>query len=249
MKEQRWKFDIPIDGVRDRWLTMDELMAAFRFCKESDPETANEIAAYAVKCGNVPAKLAYSKFLRTAHTLAMSQADRYQTAETMLREVLNILDLSEDLAGEAALELGILYAECLHRPVGALAALLYASRLGAKVEDKLLQQLRRKLEKMDINRLGSSTDALNLGRELYRSDGPEKLTELFLREAADMAAAEMARGIPRARTTYGQACLALGDFYDSRIHTCAAHERANYRAERDRMYARAGAYGYPEFLK
>ena len=102
---------------------------------------------------------------------------------------------------------------------------------------------------MDVNHLGSNcVDALRLGRELHHSGGAPKLTELFLREAVDKAAEEMSAGRRGAKNLYGQACLALGDFYDSQIFNCAAHERAAYRVERDRMYAEAKVNGHPEYL-
>jgi hypothetical protein len=105
------------------------------------------------------------------------------------------------------------------------------------------------MEKMDVNHLGSNcVDALRLGRELHCSGGAPKLTELFLREAVDKAAEELPADKRDAKNLYGQACLALGDFYDSQISNCAAHERTAYRSERDRMYAEAKASGHPEYL-
>ena len=105
------------------------------------------------------------------------------------------------------------------------------------------------MEKMDVNHLGSNcVDALRLGRELHRSGGAPKLTELFLREAVDKAAEELSAGKRGAKNLYGQACLALGDFYDSQISSCAQHERAAYRSERDRMYSEAKGNGHPEYL-
>ena len=250
MKSKRWEFDVPVEGISERYMTMDKLMNAFHSCKKSDPETANEMAAYAVQCGSVIAKFEYSKFLRTTPKLAMSQADRYQKAEKLLLELLNLMDdVPEQFTANVALELGALYADCMHRPVGALSLYLYARRHGATVEEYKLKELQRKMEKMDVNHLGNScVDSLRLGRELHRSGGAPKLTELFLREAVDKAAEEMSLGKRGAKNLYGQACLALGDFYDTKVYDCAAHERPAYRAERDRMYSEAKANGYPECL-
>lgn len=249
MKNKRWAFDVPVEGIGERYMTMEELIRAFHSCKDSDPETANEIAAYAVMSGSTAAKFEYSRFLRTTPRLTMPQSERYRKAESMLLELLNLIDVHPRFTAKVALELGALYADCLHRPVGALSLYLHAQRLGADVEEYKVKELQRKMEKMDINHLGSnSVDALRLGRELQHSGGAPKLTELFLREAVDKAAEELSAGKRSAKNLYGQACLALGDFYDSKISNCAAHERSAYRSERDRMYAEAKASGHSEYL-
>lgn len=246
---KHWAFDVPVEGISERYMTMDELMRAFHSCKNTDPETANEMITYAVQSGCVSAKYEYSKFLRNTPKLMMSQTERYKKAENMLLELLNLLDASDRFTANVALELGALYADCLHRPVGALSLYLCAKRLGATVEDYKLKELQRKMEKMDVNHLGSNcVDALRLGRELHCSGGVPKLAELFLREAVDKAAEEMSAGKREAKNLYGQACLALGDFYDSRISNCAAHERTTYLVERGRMYSEAKANGHPEYL-
>ena len=245
----KWSFDIPVEGICERYMTMDELMKAFYSFQNTDPETANEMIADAVQSGCASAKFEYSKFLRRVPRLSILRADRYNKAEIMLLELLNLLDAPTRFTANVALELGDLYADCLHRPVGALSLYLQAKRLGAMVEDYKLKELQKKMEKMDVNHLGSNcVDALRLGRELHRSSGAPKLTELFLREAVDKAAEELSAGKRGAKNLYGQACLALGDFYDSQISSCAAHERTAYRSERDRMYAEAKASGHPEYL-
>ena len=249
IRGKRWAFDVPVEGISERYMTMDELMRAFHSCKNTDPETANEMIAYAVQSGCTSAKFEYSKFLRSATRLSMPQAERYRKAEKMLMELLNLIDVHPRFTASVALELGALYADCLQRPVGALSLYLQGKRLGATVEDYKLKELQRKMEKMDVNHLGTNcVDALRLGRELHRSGGAPKLTELFLREAVDKSAEEMHAGKRGAKNLYGQACLALGDYYDSQIPNCAAHERTAYRVERDRMYAEAKANGHPEYL-
>lgn len=244
----RSNFDIPVNGINERYMPMDELLRAFRSCKTSDPEMARTMAEYACDCGNIHAKLEYSGFLRVTPQLAMSQEERYSTAERLLEELLSLLDVSNQFEAEVALELGTLYADYLHRPIGALSLYLHAQRLGATVEDYKLKELQRKMEKMDINQLGSnSVDAFRLGKELHYAGGAPKLAELFLREAVDKASEEMSAGRRGAKNLYGQACLGLRDFYDELIVECAAHERMVYRAERDRLYAEAKAI-YPEYL-
>lgn len=248
-EQKRNPFDVPVDGISERSMSMGELLLAFRSCKTNDPETAQTMAEYACDCGSIQAKLEYSNFLRTTPKLNMSQPERYKKAERLLLELLNLLDMPSKFTANVALELGALYADCLHRPVGALSLYLQAKRLGAKVEDYKLKELQRKMEKMDVNHLGSNcVDALRLGRELHRSGGAPKLTELFLREAVDKSAEEMSSGKRGAKNLYGQACLALGDYYDSQISNCPAHEWVAYHVERDRMYAAAKANGHPEYL-
>lgn len=246
---KRWAFDVPVEGTGEGCMTIEELMRAFYACKNTDPETANELIAYVVQSGCVSAKLEYSNFLRNASRLSMSQGERYHKAETMLMELLNLLDAPGWFTAKAALELGDLYADCLHRPVGALSLYLWARRLGAPVEDSILEELQEKMERMDVYQLGSDcADALRLGRELHFAGGAPRLAELFLREAVDKAAGEMSASKTDAGNLYGLACLALGDFYDDQIFNCPAHERKVYRAERDRMYAEATANGQPEYL-
>lgn len=249
MKRKHWAFDVPVEGISERYLTMDELMQAFHSCKNTDPETANEMIVYALQSGCESAKFEYSKFLQNASRLSMPQEERYHKAEVMLLELLNLLDVPTRFTANVALQLGALYADFLHRPVGALSLYLQAKHLGAMVEDYKLMELQKKMKKMDINHLGSNcVDALRLGKELHRSGGAPKLTELFLREAVDKAAEELAAGKRGSKNLYGQACLALGDFYDSQISICAEHERTAYQIERDRMYSEAKVNGHPEYL-
>lgn len=236
-------FDVPVIG-KERYLTMEELLDAFYSCKTADPETARSIIEYACECGSIKAKLAYSTFLRTTPQLALEQQERFLTAEKLLRELINLLDISDSFIAKVAMELGTLYSECLHRPVGALGMYLYARRLGAHVEERELQILQRKMEKMDVNHLGGNCeDSLVLGQELLLSNGSARLTELFLREAVDKSRELMALGSVRARNIHARACLSLADFYD-----CHAGEGANYRIERDRMFAEAKKFGFPEYL-
>lgn len=244
MKErENSSYDIPITG-KARYLTMEEMMDTFYSCKKADPETARTMIEYACDCGSIDAKLAYSTFLRTTPQLAMEQRERYLTAEKMLLELINLLDIPDSFTAKVAMELGTLYSECLHRPVGALGMYLYARRFGALVEERELQVLQRKMENMDVNHLGGNCDdSLILGQELLLSNGSPRLTELFLREAVDKSRELMASGSVRARNIHARACLSLADFYD-----CHTSEGVNYRIERDRMLTEARKFGFPEYL-
>ena len=248
MKKNVWSFDIPVSGVSDRTMSVEQLLHAFRAGRKSDPELAFEIGAYAVQSGSITAKLEYSRFLRTAHSLKMPPAERYEKARRILLELLNRLDLPQKIGAQAATELAELYEDCLHRPVGALAWSLYAQRLGVPVDEARMDALLEKLENMDINHLGDNPeDALRLGMELQYQDNAPRMTELFLREAADRAWENMSAGKSDAKNLYGQACLALGEFYETQLQRCPAHERKIYRRERDNMYAAARANGFPAY--
>lgn len=249
----RHKTELPFSkstNVKDSYMSIDELMCAFHSCKTSDPLMANDIAIYAIQCGSVTAKFEYSKFLRTTPNPSIPTHERYKKAETILLELLNILETPIQFRVDVALELGTLYSDCLNRPVGALSLYLFAQRLGATVEEYKLKKLQAKIKKMDINHIGSNcVDALRFGYELYCSNKVPNLAEFFLREAVDKASEEKSIGKKGSATLYGQACLMLGDFYDSRIHTCESHERTTFQVERDRMYAEAKASGYPDYLR
>lgn len=242
-KKEKKSFDVPVTG-KERYLTTEELLDVFHSCKKADPETARTMIEYACDCGSIKAKLAYSTFLRTTPKLAMEQRERYLTAEKMLLELINLLDTSDSFIARVAMELGTLYSECLHRPVGALGMYLYARRFGAHVEERELQFLQRKMEKMDVNHLGGNCeDSLMLGQELLLSNGSPRLTELFLREAVDKSSELMASGSVKARNIHARACLSLADFYD-----CHISESVNYRIERDKMLVEARKYGFPDYL-
>lgn len=242
-KREKKSFDVHVTG-KERYLTMEELLDAFYSCKKADPETARTMIEYACDCGSIKAKFAYSAFLRTTPQLAMEQRERYLTAEKLLLELINLLDISNSFTAKVAMELGTLYSECLHRPVGALGMYLYARRFGAQVEERELQILQRKMEKMDVNHLGGNCeDSLILGQELLLSNGAPRLTELFLREAVDKSRELMASGSLRARNIHARACLSLADFYD-----CHISEGINYRIERDKMFSEAREFGFPEYL-
>lgn len=244
MKErENSSYDIPITG-KARYLTMEEMMDTFYSCKKADPETARIMIEYACDCGSIDAKLAYSTFLRTTPQLTMGQSERYLKAENLLLELISMLDASKSFTAKVALELGALYSECLHRPVGALGMYLYARRLGAHVEECELQKLQRKMEKMDINHLGvNCKDSLKLGQELLLSKEAPRMTELFLREAVDKSRELMLTGSAPVENIYAQACLCLADFYD-----CHISESIIYRIERDKMLFEARKHGFPEYL-
>lgn len=250
--DKRWRFDVPVEGVDTGYMHMDDLVLSFHACRQAEPEVANQMALYAVESGSISAQFEYSKFLITTPALVMSQAERYRTAEAMLLELLNLIDIPESqrFTAKIALQLGALYAEYMNRPVGALSLYLQARRLGASVSETKLTELRRKLEKTDINQLGKNCeDSLRLGKELMLAGNTSNLAELFLREAVDRAAEELSAGRRGAKNLYAQACLALGDFYDSKLSLCMDHEWGTYQAERDRMYTEADVNGFPEYLR
>ena len=223
---------------------IDEMMEAYICIKEKSPGTAYEIIKEASECGNIYAQLELSKFLRMTPTLPIEQSIRYQEAERILQGLFNTLDMGCQFYIELSLELAILYSEHLHRPAGALGMYLYAKRLGGNIDEHQLEYLNKKMMKSDINHLGENYhDALLLGKELQYVGSAPRLTEFFLREAVDGAYAAFAQHEKGAKLAYAQAALALGDYYDSRLE-----ESMSFRMERDKLYAIAKAYGYPEYI-
>lgn len=223
---------------------IDEMMEDYSRIKEKTPGTAYEIIKEAAECGNIYAQLEFSKFLRITPNLHIEQSNRYQESERILLGLFNLLDMPIHFYVEVSLELAVLYSEYLYRPVGALGMYLYARRLGGSIDEHQLECLNKKMMKSDINHLGENYhDALLLGKELQYADGSPRLTEFFLREAVDRAYTAVGHREKGAKLAFAQAALALGDYYDSRLDESPA-----FRIERDKLYALAKAYGYPEYL-
>lgn len=223
---------------------IEEMIVEYSCIKEKSPGMAYEMIKAASESGNIYAQLELSKLLRTAPDLPIKQAIRYQEAERILLRLFNLLDMRRKFYVEVSLELAVLYSEYLHRPVGALGMYLYAKRLGGNIDEHQLEYLNKKMMQSDINRLGENYhDALLLGKELQYVDRSPRLTEFFLREAVDGAYAAFAQHEKGAKLAYAQAALALGDYYDSRLE-----ESMSFRMERDKLYAIAKAYGYPEYI-
>ena len=238
----------------DATVPMDRLSAAdalraYRLCRFDQPDRAYKLLEYAIQCGSLYAYLECGRFLRTTPGLSMTQSERYLRCEKILLELLNLLEVPHRLLAAGALELALLYDECLRRPAGALARYLQALRYGAKADRKNLDRLRQQLNRTDINKLiTTGVDALCLGHELALVGTAPRLTEFFLREAVDIAAEEMSRKSTAAICRYGQAGLELADFYDQQLADSAGHASETYRMERDKLYAHARTHGYPEYL-
>lgn len=224
---------------------INNMITEFDHIKEKEPERAFEIIKEASNCGNIYAQLKYCKFLRTTPNLHIEQFARYHEAERLLLGLFNLLDIPQTFCVDVALELAVLYSEYLHRPVGALGMYLYARRLGGTIDEYNLQYLKKKMMKSDIRLLGKNyRDSLLLGQELRHAGGMTRLAEFFLREAVDGAYTAIDRKENGAVLTYAQAALTLGDFYDTQIDN-----NMIIRTERDKLYAVAKAYGYPEYLR
>lgn len=202
--KQRWSYDVPVNGVHEKFIPMEELMRAYKSCRDNDVDTALAILEYACDCQHVPAKLELARLLINNPKVNLGQSERYEKAEQLLMEFTNELGTSNTLMACVSLELANLYS-ILNRPVGMLAMLLRARRFGSSfVPDKDIELCRRKLSKMDINTYGSNAkDAYSLGMELIYAKGPFKFAEFLLREAVDAAEGELK----------GRACLSLADLY------------------------------------
>lgn len=232
--KKRWTYDVPVDGIQEKYMSMPELMRAYFACKDSDATAAQAMLEYASDCQYAPAKLELARLLIANPNVGLGQAERYEKAEKLLDELTNDLDASDNCIAELSLEKAKLY-DIQGRTVGALAMLLRARRFGSdSVPDKDIELCRRKLTRMDINEYGANAnDAYALGVELVYANGPFKFAELFLREAVDTATGELR----------GRACLAFADLY-----ACNPQEGRMLREESFKLYKKAAENGFPEYI-
>ena len=232
--KKRWSFDVPVDGFQEKYMSMEEIMRAYKSCKNSDVGTAQARLEYACVCQYTPAKFELARLLINNPKVDLQQSDRYARAEQLLIGIANNLDVSDEVMVAVSLELAKLY-DILNRPVGTLAMLLRAKRFKTDaVPDKDIELCRRKLSRMDITNYGANAkDAYSLGIELVYAKGPFKFAELFLREAVDAAKGELK----------GRACLALADLYADN-----PQEGRALRQEASDLYKKAAEHGYPEYL-
>lgn len=234
LMKNRWTYDVSVDGINEKYMSMTALMKAYSSCKDSDVATALAILEYACDCQYVPAKLELARFLMANPKVSLGQAERLDKAEKLLDELTNDLDISDNFIAGVSLEKAKLY-DIRNRPVGALAMFLRARRFGSNsVLDKHLDLCRRKLIKMDINEYSTNAnDAYTLGMELVYAHGPFMFAEFFLREAVDAATGELR----------GRACLALADLYG-----CNPQEGQMLREESFKLYKEAAENGSPEYI-
>lgn len=236
LNKRRFAFDVPVDGVNNNYLSMSELMDQYEHHKKlSEWEKAKAILEYAVECSYLPAEIELANMYKTTPELNIPHAERYRKAEHIYRRVLNILDLSDDMTAKIALELADLYGNYMKRPIGGLAMLLRAKRLGRAVPERTLETCRRQIAQMDINNFGKNArEAFDLASELLLLSEADRFVELLLRECVETDNTSL-RGI---------AALSLADFYNDRKAECAT-----YRKEAARYYRIAGESGYPEYLR
>lgn len=182
-KSNQNPFDVPVDGMPDRYLTMPELMACYESFKAGrDYENAKAVLDYGIRSGYLPAKLEMARLLKNTPQLAMTQKERYAQAEKLYREILNVLDLSDRAAGAVSMELAGFYGT-INRPVACLGAMLKARRLVFSVPEKDIALCRRRLNRMDINAFCENPrDCYDLGSELALA-GAFKFGEWLLRES------------------------------------------------------------------
>lgn len=229
-------FDVEVTGLTNRYFSMQELMATYEDCKRRrNWDAAKDVLEYAAECGHLPAKLELARLLKNTPLDSIPQAQRFARAETLYLELLNIFDLPSKAIAQISLELSDLYGDCMSRPIGCLASMLKAKRLGSNVSERSLELCRQRLSRMDINSFGNNArDAFDLGTELNLAGGSTRMTELFLREAAETEENPLC----------GLACLALADFYDEHKAECQT-----YRTEALHYYQLADKYGFPEYIK
>lgn len=234
-KKNRHPFDLHVEGVEERYWKMKDLMTCARACIEKKEwMTAKNILEEAVKANHLPAKLELARLLAYTPELGIPRKERYERAERLYQEVLNILELPDSTVAETALGLSGLYGDCLARPVGCLAMLLMAKRHGANVSEREVELVSRKITRMDVNSFGSNRkDAYELGLELAMTGKSTRTAELFLREAALSENPAMA----------GNAYLALAELYQRDIDRYPEH-----RKEAARCDTMAAGKGCPEYL-
>lgn len=214
--------------------TMNDIMAEYRtHVAAKQWVEAHDTLIYGVQCAHLPAKLELARLYKDCPFLGIPQQDRYRKAEYYYRSIVNLLDIADRVSAQISLELAELYTY-MKRPVGVLAMLLKAKRLGAQVPEREVDHARELLMELDVNRFGDQAlDAYELGSELYLADGSARLTELLLREACESDD----------KLVRGKAALLLADFYNER-----RHENYIYAGEAAHYYRQAAEAGYPEYL-
>lgn len=233
-------FDIPIESENIEYHSMTQLMETYKTLKAVNPKVAESALVEAYKCGHLPAKFEYAKYLIHTPQLALSQAERYAKAERLLLELINLLDMTNEFVATVAMELARLYSDYLDRPVGALGYWLVAKQNGAKISDDELKRLQKKLARADINQMGVNPyDTYILGTGLLQEGGAFRMTEFFLREAVDQSALN-----PTMSQIHGSAALALADLYNSH-----RNESVFYMEESIRLYEEARKYNYPQYIR
>lgn len=234
--ERKLAFDVPVDSEKDYYMSMPELMEQYiRHKKLKECEKAKAILEYASECCYLPAEIELANLYKTTPELNIPHFERYQKAEHIYRRVLNILDLSDDMTAKISLELADLYGNYMKQPIGGLAMLLRAKRLGEIVPDRTLETCRRQIAQMDIHDFGKDTwSAFALASELLLLCTADRFVELLLRECVEAHN-------PSLR---GRAALSLADFYNDRQTECTA-----YRKEAERYYRIACENGFPEYLR
>ena len=233
MEKKSRSYDMPIDGVSNHYLTIEELVETYKsFALAGDYENAMDCILRAVESGNVHAKVECARFLMNTPQLRMKQNERFKLAEKYLLDVENLLDLPASAEAKIAMQLAGIYEH--DRPIAYLACLLKARRLGIRISNKDIEACRLRLLRLDVNSLGDEpNDAYRLGVELYRAGGAFGFAELFLREASTAINQELA----------GRACLYLADLYSENSNSFP-----NHRLEAIRHYHLAKEKGFPEIL-
>ena len=214
--------------------TMNDLMTEYRaYAAAKQWDEAHDTLIYGIQCAHLPAKLELARLYKDCPHLHILQKDRYRKAEYHYRSIANLLDISDQVTAQISLEMAELYTY-MKRPVGVLAMLLKAKRLGAQVPEREVDHARDLLMWLDINHFGDHPlDAYELALELIFANGSVRLTELLLREACESDD----------KLVRGKASLTLADFYDDR-----RHDNYIYAGEAARYYRQAAEAGFPEYL-
>lgn len=236
MTKEKCAFDVLVDGTYVHHWSMPEQMDQYvRHKKLKEWEKAKAILEYAAECSYLPAEIELANLYKTTPELNIPHSERYRKAEHIYHKVLNILDLSDGMTAKIALELADLYGNYMKQPIGGLAMLLCAKRLGKTVPERTLETCRRQIAQMDIHDFGKDTwSAFTLASELLLLGTADRFVELLLRECVES----------HNQSLRGRAALSLADFYNDRQAECAA-----YRKEAEHYYRIACENGFPEYLR
>lgn len=220
---QTWKFDIPIDQRNDQYFSIPELirMGDKAFSAE-DYDTAHRFYSRAETSVSGKRKLA-KLYIDVPGILAMSQTERFQTAETLLLQ-------AAESSKEACLDLAALYLDKLNRPVAGLSCLLQAKHRGAEIHSNVIERCRDAIRKHDIRVVeGYPKDCYRLASAMLQCGLDEgKHIEYLLQVATDAGEDYSAT-----------AALWLADFYEEQKNRFLA----------DKYYHVAANLGNPPLLK
>lgn len=221
--KQRWAFDLDIEDD-DSCRSISDLL---RMADESKASKDYEACiCFLRRTATSPAgKYKLAKLYMDTPELNMSQTERYCEAEKLLLDI-------HHFSMAACMDLSVLYLDRLERPIAALAYLLRAKNLGAKIDPLLLERCKAKIARSNIGKAENNyRDCYELGLTLSecRSSDARKHAAYFLQIVCDSESVSDYSGI---------AALTLAELFD---------EEGDYRSA-EKYYQLAFRQGNPPIL-